>query len=599
MSDPAGRTGLVALARRYAAEVGRGFSRAPAEFAAALAVAVAFSYAIEQGEASPRAWVEVAATALLITIVAWTGTQLHALGVWSARTRWLVTVAGAALLGLFGRFALDLERAAEGWRVTLLVLAGLCWAAAVPVFGRSGEDPVTRLRAQDGRLLLRLLAGGLYGAGLFVGLALAVAAVDSLFELKLEGEIYGNVFGWIAFVLVPWVVFSGIDEYVRPLTPPTGAARVVHRITIYLVLPLLALYFAILYAYALRIALTGELPKNLVSPMVLAAGALCLIALLLFDPRPQGGGPARALRLAPVLFLPLAALGTWAIFQRIDQYGWTEFRVLRTVAVAALAALAAAATVQLVRRRAFALHVVPLVLAIVFLLAAAGPWSAPAIARRSQQQRLAAGLEEAGLTGAVPPAQRAHPRTVPAELYDRIQGSAHYLLTHFGTGALPPQLAREVRTTDQGTDFGWLLGLARAPSADARETQFGFGNLPHGVPLETAAGVLYRVEFPTIRAPDRPALPSPITIVQDSLQLRLNVEHELLTAELAPLLALRGSGRGGRGGGASEPARLLLPLTAPDGMRRGELVLLNVGLNFDSAVMKVQHFSGVLLLRPR
>lgn len=470
MNTTAGRTGLFGLARRYLAELGRGFSRAPAEFAAALMVAITFSYALEQSSEAPQAWVETAATALLVIIVAWTGTYLHALGVWSARTRWIVTAGGAVLAGAFGHFGIDLARGAEGWRVTLLILGGLCWVLALPVLGRGGEDPVERMRAMDGRLLLRILAAGLYGAGLYAGLSLAVAAINSLFELNLEGEIYGHVFGWVFFVLVAWVVFSGIDEYVRPLAPPTGVARVVHRITVYLVVPLLALYFAILYAYALRIAITGELPKNLVSPMVLAAGVLGLGALLLFDPRPEGGGLARALRLAPVLFLPLTALGAWAILQRIDQYGWTEFRVMRTVAIAALAALAGAAAWQLLRRRAFALHVVPMALAIVFVLSAAGPWSAPAISRRSQVQRLDDALARARVTGEITAAQRANPRTIPAELYDQIQGSTYYLLSHFGRESLPDVIARHVRSTDQGVEIGGMLALVRAPSTDVRAT---------------------------------------------------------------------------------------------------------------------------------
>jgi hypothetical protein len=280
---------------------------------------------------------------------------------------------------------------------------------------------------------------------------------------------------------------------------------------------------------------------------------------------------------------------------RIDQYGWTEFRVMRAIAVAALAALAAAAAWQLLRRRAFALHVVPIALAIVFVLAAAGPWSAPAISRRSQVRRLDAALASARVTGEITAAQRANPRTIPAELYDQIQGSAHYLLGHFGRESLPDAIARHVRSTDQGVEIGGMLALVRAPSTDARTTQFGFGSLPHGVRLSTGSADVYRIDFPWRTGPDGPPRDAVMAVGQDSMRLQLNLNHELLTAALEPLLALRGSERMRRPQ-PTDPQLLLLPLIGADGTRRGDLLLLDVSLDFDSAVMKVQRFSGIVLL---
>jgi 4-amino-4-deoxy-L-arabinose transferase-like glycosyltransferase len=164
----------------------------------------------------------------------------------------------------------------------------------------------------------------------------------------------------------------------------------------FLVPPLLVIYGAILYAYVIRIGITGEVPKNLVSPMVLAAGGLAALALLLFDPRPERGPADRALRWAPPLFLPLSVLGAAAILMRVDQYGWTEFRLLRLLLLLVMAGLAAAASLLLVRRRRFPLHVMLLVLAAALVLTASGPWGAVAVARRSQQARLDTALPDRG-----------------------------------------------------------------------------------------------------------------------------------------------------------------------------------------------------------
>ena len=114
---------LLDRAREYLADAGRGFQRAPAEVALALFIAVTFSWAIEiGGDAFPR-WLEVAVSALLVLAFAWTGTLLHALGALSTRSRWILTFAGALVVAAYALWVIDFDRAAEGWRAALLVLA--------------------------------------------------------------------------------------------------------------------------------------------------------------------------------------------------------------------------------------------------------------------------------------------------------------------------------------------------------------------------------------------------------------------------------------------------------------------------------------------
>src|SRR5690606_39228449 len=218
------------------------------------------------------------------------------------------------------------EYEAERWRAFLLVAAAVAWLVAVPAFAGERAGAVQRMRRIDGRILLRLIGAQLYGIALFAGLALALRAIDVLFELRLRSEIYGHVWGWISFVLVPWVVLGGLRDYVRSLDQESAVAGVAQRIALFLVPPLLAVYSVILSAYVVRIFITQEIPKNLVSPLVLAAGGIAALGLLLFDPRPAARGVNRWLRIAPALFLPLVPLGMWALVLRTNQYGLTEFR---------------------------------------------------------------------------------------------------------------------------------------------------------------------------------------------------------------------------------------------------------------------------------
>jgi hypothetical protein len=368
---------LTGRAQRYVADAGQAWQRAPVEVSVALLLAVAFSWAVDFGGDAMRSFLEMAVTGALVVAAAWTGTLLHALGAVDRTRRWIITGAGAAAAALYGWLLLDLERASEAWRAVMLLAAALLWLIALPYLPRRQID---EMRGVTGRFVLRVIGAVLYCAALFAGLALAVGAVNTLFELGLDGKIYAHVFGWIFLALAPWIVFGGIDEYRS--SADSAVAPVVHRMAAFLVPPLVAVYYVILYAYTLRMALTGEVPKNLVSPLVFAAGILVGLALLLFDPQKRTTPGAALLRFAPPLFVPMAVLGSWTVLMRVQQYGWTEFRLLRLVLLAAFGLLAAGASVQLLRRRRISLHVLPLAIAWVPAPGAASRRGSTAIFRR-------------------------------------------------------------------------------------------------------------------------------------------------------------------------------------------------------------------------
>lgn len=621
---------VTARSRRYLTDAARAFERAPAEVTAAVVLAVAWSYAVAEGGMAMRAWTELFVAAALIVAAAWTGTMLHALGAWSAKRRWTVTVAGAVLVEFYALLVLDLQYAAEGWRAFMLVGAGVVWLAAVPALAafpafmsRVSADPTDLTRDVDGRVLLRVIGALLYCGALFAGLALAVAAVDTLFELDLDSEIFAHVFGWIFLVLGPWIVAGGVPEYVRPVHAPAagaGVAGVAHRMAAYLVPPLLALYCIILYAYAVRIGVTGEVPKNLVSPMVLAAGALVALALFLFDDGAAHirvdstaviGAPDRGLlrwvRYAPVLFLPLALLGIWALWMRIDQYGWTEFRLLRVIALAAFAVLAVGACVLLVRRRRYPLHLVPLTLAAVLVCAAIGPWSVMAVSERSQYSRLMSQLAAVGFDPAdtAPPASQ---RTVPAETYEQINSISRYLATHHGSSALPPAIEARVGDEWQVFDVAALLGL-EAEWPDIDDERGFFGRLAEGEAVSIGSMTMHRV----IATPERGGLPGAGVVVrQDSTVLALTVAGETLYVDIATFIEQARTGprrRPMRPGGPMVAPSLAAPtnsnLTGDDaridvvdstGTLRGHLLVLHIAVGTEDGVLRLTQLDGLLFL---
>lgn len=577
----------MAKLRSYSRDAVSAIERAPAEVAIALVTAIEFSYAIESNGNAFQAWTELAVANLLALSIAWSATMLHALGQITERTRWTITLIGVLFAGWYGLFVIDTTHASEGWRALMVAIAFACIALAVPAWASSSGDPSLRLRRVNGRLLLRAFAIGLYGLAMFAGLALALKAIDTLFELNMDGDIYGHVFGWIMIALVPWVVAGGLNDYVRPLEQRTDVANIVHRLTGYLVPPLLALYYVILYAYTIRIGVTGELPKNLVSPMVLAAAILGVLALIVFDPRTDDSAGTRALRLAPPLFIPLGLLGLWAIAPRVAQYGWTEFRLLRIELLIVFLLLAALGTMQLLRKRPFSLRIIPAAVAIVLLVGAVGPWSPMAVSKRDQRQRLAVALRQANVNLDLPAAPRDTARRyIGAAVYDQIQGSATYLQQHFGedafAGILPPH-AIDAAAWMQLPEY---YGLARlGPSIEPRGT---FADLPADQPVQLADGsIAYN-----IRLHDG-ADNSRATIRHDTLLF--NRGTDTLHTELTPLLnqlRSRGPARAALPSGS-----YALPLLDQRGSTRGTLLVLSIGETVsENKPARIQHLNAVLIL---
>lgn len=392
-------------------------------------------------------WMRIAAVAALAFPLVLAFTLLHARGVVRRTVRWagsLAAVAGAALFEL----RWNPEHGADWWRFWLLVLGFACvllLSAALPM----GRDPERRLRVwSHGFRLLRRVAGVLgYAAILHLALAGAVAAVVGLFDLASPRHLYRDLWAVIYFVLAPWIFVGGIDRIVAPHDPVETRPALLDVVVRYFFLPVLALYGVILYAYTIKVAATGEVPRNLLSPLVLGAGAAGFLATLLAEPYhadPAHRGTSRAFRWLPALLLPLVPLAAWAVAVRVGQYGWTEFRFVRAGLLAAVGVLAVLGTVRLFRRRPPLLTTTLGAFAVVFLFSAVGPWSAPEVSLRDQRARLWAGLRAAGLddvearrrlgSGAGPEA------TLDSAAYARIVEPARYVASMHGSAALRPVL---------------------------------------------------------------------------------------------------------------------------------------------------------------
>ena len=166
----------------------------------------------------------------------------------------------------------------------------------------------------------------IFGAILFGGLSLALVAIDNLFNVSIDGKIYGNL-AVICFALFTPIYFlANIPDKTEKHNDEILYTKIQKILALYILTPILTVYAVILYAYLFKIVVAWELPNGWVSWLVsaLALGGLLVIAIL-YPVREQEKNKVITFisRWFGLLILPLLVLMTVGIFRRIGDYGIT------------------------------------------------------------------------------------------------------------------------------------------------------------------------------------------------------------------------------------------------------------------------------------
>lgn len=411
---------------------------------------------------------------------------LTALAVTAERRPGLRGQALAALVGLAALVAFyaawpswtDTERL---YHYVQLSLAFHLCAAVLPFVGL----PLHRAFWQyNRRLLERFIFAAVFSAVIFLGLALALAAVDQLLGVHIEEQAYGRVWAVMAFVVSTWIFLSGVPTDIPALEASRDYPRVLQVLAARILVPLVSLYIVILLLYLLRVVATRVWPSGWIGWLVSALGVTGTLALLLVAPIARDEAERWVARFARVYWIAVlpAVLMLWlAIRQRVAQYGFTEDRYAVLVLSIWLFGIAVFYTV----RRSSDMRIIPASLAVVALATLAGPWGAFPVSFRSQYHRLEATLAANGMLAngklGLPT------RAVPNDDRREIAAALQYLVTAQGPVAVTQWMDAAGVQADSVVNQGppWRAGVRLAdflgvPPRDttARARNFEAANEP-------------------------------------------------------------------------------------------------------------------------
>lgn len=499
---------------------GRTFSRFPFVILnAALGTATALILIDHEGPSVPTVLFRILFATLLGVSFFTTAALTAEKRGWGKPAGYAAGLVAAVLLFAYAlTVPLEVDRAPNHHFIRFVMLgAALHFLVAFAPY--AGKGSVNGFWQYNRTMAIRFLMTAVFAGVLYAGLAVALAALDNLFEINVPFKRYAGLWALIAGMFTPWFFLAGLPERLDELDATSEYPKVVKVFAQYILLPLVIVYVVILYAYAVKIVAGWSWPRGWVSGLILGYGAAGVLSTLLLHPVRDSEGHGWIRKASAWFFaslLPLVPMLVLAVWRRVSEYGVTEGRYVALVLGLWLGVIA----VYFLVSRARDIRVVPASLFVVSLVAAFGPLSAFSISESSQVARLRGLLERHSMLA--DGSARTAPAPVPLDDRREISSILHYLREVHGYESIQPWFAESLREDSAAegvryrapADVARMLGVEYVAewmseeqsivSFDARRDAVldvaGYDGLLRGVtvhqgmepPKEIAEGVRYR-----------------------------------------------------------------------------------------------------------
>ena len=166
----------------------------------------------------------------------------------------------------------------------------------------------------------------LYSAILFAGLSAMLFTIDKLFSAGISGNVYEDIWLVVAGVFAPAFFLADIPEYGREIRVE-NYPKVLKILLLYIVMPMIVTYTAILYAYFVKIVVTRHWPDGIISNLVLWYSIIsALVIFFVFQLRSSNHWVKVFVLYLPKFIIPLLVMMFVSMGIRINAYGITENR---------------------------------------------------------------------------------------------------------------------------------------------------------------------------------------------------------------------------------------------------------------------------------
>lgn len=276
-------------------------------------------------------------------------------------------------------------------------------------------------------------------------------------------------------IVFPTLLFQSVPEGEAKRDKSGKPGKFINGVTRYLLIPVMAAYILLLYAYLAKILVTWSLPDGWVAIPVSVSMAGTLLVVFLLYPSREKGNPDKAAEITakwmPVLMLPLLALMSVGIIKRIGDYGLTIERLY----VAAFNIWCYAVSVTLIINKGRRVNWIPLSFALAALLISIGPWDVSSVTRRSLGNEVRKTLAAQGVKSFPVDIDTYEAFLDKADVKDagKVRDKLEYLYRTFGGSGIRKVLAADDDTMER------LLGLSVTNTLDFSSSTAA--DIPEGV----------------------------------------------------------------------------------------------------------------------
>lgn len=309
-------------------------------------------------------------------------------------------------------------------------------------------------------LFIRLVLGVYYSLVIFIGISLALLAINTLFEANIQGDIYFQILAITFGVFNTWFFLAGIPKTFESQLSVDDYPKGLKIFTQFILIPLLLIYLCILYFYGAKIIITGEWPKGIVSYMIIAISVLGIFTNLLLYPYQkwkESSWIKSFHRGYYVFLLPLIILLFIAIGIRIQDYGLTVNRYIITLMGIWLALISLYYSFG--KRN---IKTIPISLALFMILSSFGPWGMFSLSELIQRKRLTKILTESNIlvndkiqhevslkidqNGNLRPTGDLKTNSLPTEELYEVNSILEYLEDYHGMESIYPWFGQDIKS---------------------------------------------------------------------------------------------------------------------------------------------------------
>ena len=227
---------------------------------------------------------------------------------------------------------------------------------------------------------------------LFLGMAAIYFLITKLFDVTIVDKVYIITF---IIIYLPFNVGIFLSYFPRNEIDfdKYKLAKPFVILVSYITVPIFIIYAFILYMYFFKILIQAELPKGVITNLVLVFALLTVILLFISSVIKSNKLVEKFREFFPVIMIPILVMMFYAIFIRISKYGLTENRYF----VVAAGIYTLISMIYYIFYRSNSNIFIFISLAAIIFLSTIGPVSAYNLSASSQDARLASILNANGM----------------------------------------------------------------------------------------------------------------------------------------------------------------------------------------------------------